>query len=240
MEFGENGAVIDTDRSDRSDTISEDANYRGYHDGPRSALGLYRWFRWGFIAFLALSVVLAVLSLMVVVSPGMFSAIIDEFSYDFTPLDTVMTVASLAYIPVYIFCIVMTCRMTYRTMRNLHTINGRDVKNSPAMSVGYYFIPFANLVMPPQVTSDIYRGTMAATGKVVRNGMISVWWACWLVSSIVDRLSFNLGYGIESTAVSLVAIIVSMISAFILMRLFRDIAYAQEDLKHGGVADVFA
>ena len=240
MEFGENGAVINRDQSDSYESDSRDANYQGYSDGPRSALGLFRWFRWGYIAFLAFSVVLAALSLLVVLSPDLFSATIDEYSYDFTMLDSVMTVAALAYIPIYLFCIIMTCRMTYRTMRNLHSIHSRDVKNSPAMSVGYYFIPFANLVMPPQVTSDIYRGTMNATNRPIKNGRISLWWACWLISSIADRLSLTLGYGIESTAISLLAIIVSMIAAFTLMRLFGDIAHAQEDMKHGGVADVFA
>lgn len=210
-----------------------------YPDGPRSVMGLYSWFRFGYIAFISVTTVLGLLSLMVFIAPEMFSVYVDEYSYDFTPADLVMTGVSMAYIPVFIFCIVMTCRMTYRTMRNLHTVGSQHVKNSPTMSVVYYFIPFVNLVMPANATSDIYRGTMKATDGIIKDGRITLWWSCWIISSIAERVSLQLGYTIESTVLSLVGIALSIVAAYALLRLFRDIARAQEDLKYGGIASVF-
>lgn len=210
-----------------------------YPDGPRGVMGLYSWFKYGYIAFLALSSLLGILSLIMVVSPDLFSAMVDEFSYEFTPLDIVMSFASLAYIATFLFCVVMTCRVTYRTMRNLHTVGSQQVSNSPTMSVVYYFIPLANLVMPAQITSDIYRGTMKATDGVIKDGRVSLWWACWLISGVADRVSYAFGYGVESAAIGLISLVLSMVAAYTLMRLLRDISKAQEDLKHGGVASVF-
>lgn len=231
---------IETPGPDTEAYIQREAKpEHAYLDGPRSVLGLYRWFRIGYITYIAAAVLYLLVAALILL-PLARGANFQNWSPEaLTIIGSVMTVVPIGFLIVYIFCVVMTCRVTYRSMRNLHTIGSNQVSNSPTMAVVYYFIPFANLVMPAQVTSDIYRGTMRATDGVIKEGRISLWWASWLISNFSERIAGVLDFGLTAAILSIASLIFSIAAAYALMRIFRDIAKAQEDLKHGGVAAVF-
>lgn len=95
----------------------------------------------------------------------------------------------LLLLAVYIVCIVMTCRLTYRMMRNLRLLGASRATISPGWAVGWYFIPFANLVMPMRAVDQIWRGTFNELNDFREpGGMIGAWWACWLISNFADSV----------------------------------------------------
>lgn len=60
-----------------------------------------------------------------------------------------------------------------------------------------WFIPFANLVIPKQVTNDLWRASdpagppaMHVEGRSVWP-LIDVWWAVWIIGGVIGRFAFN-------------------------------------------------
>lgn len=63
-------------------------------------------------------------------------------------------------------------------------------------AVGWWFVPFANLVIPKNVANDIYRGSdpdMPYRDPGWRQRPVSPllhwWWGLWILSTIVDRIA---------------------------------------------------
>jgi len=77
----------------------------------------------------------------------------------------------------------------HRAASNAWIMNASVMTITPAMSVGCYFIPFVNLVMPCQAMAGIARASYGSTTGV------AAWWATQIISMIA-----GLGIGIMSWA----------------------------------------
>ena len=162
------------------------------------------------------------------------------FSQSGANLNVVLAGGGL-YTVVTIFAFFFACRFTYRTMRNLHTIRSPVAEISPVWSVGFYFIPFANLVMPANAMSQIYHGTYEAVGEKSRHASpIPLWWAAWLLQGIPGAIPDNTEMvGIPAFLFYAGSSALGIIAAVMLIRMGSRIAQRQELLKHGGIAHVF-
>src|SRR5262249_18210165 len=59
---------------------------------------------------------------------------------------------------------------------------------TPGWAVGWYFIPFANLVVPVRAVGQMWRGTFGQIGEYKDSGVIGLWWAAWLVDNILGNI----------------------------------------------------
>jgi hypothetical protein len=83
------------------------------------------------------------------------------------------------------------------------------LRNRPAMHVVWWFVPFANLVMPFRAVTDLWRayGT-ARKGAVVSGPPFLVWWLCYLLSGPFGTILLYPGLGGTSLAgVQVVALV---------------------------------
>ena len=224
------------DRTSANYSVKQSSH--AYTDGPRSALGLYGFMRWGLIAYIAIEVAFqALLSGYLVFPDHLPSFMYQQSADDIHVLDAV----GFVYFAICVVAFFFACRFTYRTMRNLHTIGSPAAEISPTWSVGFYFVPLANLAMPANAMSQIYHGTHEAVGEKSRHASpIPIWWSCWLLGgileSIADRSSLT---GIWVFAIYATSALMSIVAAIVLMRMGSKIANKQELLKHGGIAHVF-
>jgi hypothetical protein len=84
-----------------------------------------------------------------------------------------------------------------RAYKNLSALKARNLEFSPGWAVGWWFIPFANLVKPFQVVRELFNESDPDfdqdTGFLrVPAGtpfVIGLWWATYLISNISYRLS---------------------------------------------------
>jgi hypothetical protein len=84
---------------------------------------------------------------------------------------------------IYLACLILTWMLTYRLMKNLHELRSAQVDISPGWAVAYYIVPVANLIMPPRVAGEIWRGTFWRGDRVREpNGIVSLWWTTVLVT----------------------------------------------------------
>ena len=84
----------------------------------------------------------------------------------------------------------------HRSVRNLEPLNVEGYPYTPGWAVGWWFIPFANMVMPYLAVHRLWKasvpGFMGEHWKDVPvNPMLPVWWALWLVSNIAANVALR-------------------------------------------------
>jgi len=217
-----------------------------YPDGPRSLTGLYHWLSIFFKAYIVITIIysLIILYLIWFYLPNTGVIFIEGQARIIDPGIVVTTALRLIAFWVSAF---MVCRITYRGLRNLHTIGSKKVRMSPGWGVGWYFVPIANLWQPAEGMSQIYHGTYAAMEeRSAANSPIPLWWAAWLITNFTANIGTILIrnfsediVGIPLLSLELASAFFAIASAFLLMRLLKRVVERQEAFKHGGVMTVF-
>lgn len=87
----------------------------------------------------------------------------------------------------------------HRAYRNLPALGAVRPDTTPGWAVGYFFIPFVNLVKPFQVVREIWHESMPGDearegfgGVSARSGtppLIGWWWAFWIIANVAGRVS---------------------------------------------------
>jgi hypothetical protein len=102
---------------------------------------------------------------------------------------------------VYIITTVFFLIWIYRAYRNLKPLRQYPA-HSAGWSVGYFFIPFINLVRPHQIAQEIWQKsdpeTVGVDSRVQpmydsesKSALISGWWALWLFAQIGNWLALS-------------------------------------------------
>jgi uncharacterized membrane protein len=206
---------------------------------------LLPWFRTFVLIFVGLVVVLAGVSTAYYLhSEG------DPYYEPYDPLGWTVTLGffslGVLLLIVYIVCIVLTCRLTYRMMRNLHQLGSPQVSISPGWAVGWYFIPFANLVMPVRAVTQIWHATFGELNAPREPaGMIGAWWACWLIGNFADSIGSavmgesnpfadpvmpSAGQLYAGVVIYGVGYLFSVLAALFMLRLFETLVRAQAQM----------
>lgn len=140
----------------------------------------------------------------------------------------------------------------HRAAERTRELGAQGLRFSPGWAVGYYFIPFFNLVRPYQAMKEIWQASDPAAGigtdehgrAVVTNGLawhasggsslLRAWWGLFLVSGFVDRMSFKATMAAElpaemlrADAIYLGAAVLSLVAAWVTLTLIREINQRQ-------------
>jgi len=203
----------------------------------RDPIGLWRWLLGFTLVYIGLRILGAVL-FAAIHTPALAETLVardfitwGSIAYDLWPL-------------FYLVCIVLTCLITYRMMKNLHELGSAQDEISPFWSVAYYFVPFANLIMPVQAVGQIWRGTFWHEERPRQpNGLIALWWASLLLalgigifgaSGPTDTGEFKIMFGFDTsdvtTPAAAAASAVSGLAAVFFVNVFGPIARGQSKL----------
>ena len=109
------------------------------------------------------------------------------------PVSGLQALFMLGYIIVVLTLGVCFLRWVYRTCKNAHAIGGANLHYTPGWAVGWFFIPFANVVMPYKVMQEIYRVSRHPIRwkKVPGSKIILVWWILALGSNVLNPSSVS-------------------------------------------------
>jgi hypothetical protein len=90
--------------------------------------------------------------------------------------------------------IVLFCIWIYRANSNARQLGATDMQFSPGWSVGWYFIPIANLWKPYQAMCEIWQASAdpAHWQQQPRGAILPLWWTFFLLSNFVGNASFRL------------------------------------------------
>lgn len=239
VEFGENGAVLQPAGAKSNAAQSRAEKYR-YPDGPRPLKNLYRGFRACMMVFIGTHVFYTGFMLLFISSADQHFLVafggvaLVDLAPAFAPISVVHTM-------VFLSCVVMSCRLTYRAMRNVWTVNSQDLTISPNFSVFSYFIPFVNLVAPVRAMDEIYTNSHAAAGETrASHTALSWWWVFWLLGSFVDRIVPMIEDLETAMLIFLLSGGLTLLAALLFLRIWSRILTLQKDFQTGAVSSVFS
>jgi hypothetical protein len=144
-----------------------------------------------------------------------------------------LAMVALATGLVMILCFVLVGRWFYRANSNAHALAPERMTIGPGWSVGWHFVPFANLVLPYLAVREAWRASHWAAGREERidSALLPGWWALWLGSSLVDAAAtlLEMSFGDRGSAryVELAAVALEAPLCLVLIALMRRLARVQ-------------
>jgi Domain of unknown function (DUF4328) len=84
---------------------------------------------------------------------------------------------------------IVWCVWQHRAQRNAIELGDRKLEFTPRWAVGWWFVPFANLVKPFQTVRELWKASHGGdNGRVVATwSVIGWWWGLWLGASVLGR-----------------------------------------------------
>lgn len=107
--------------------------------------------------------------------------------------DLVSALTGLGLVTAMLVSSFLTLKWIYRVTMNSHTLaSGLNV--SPPWSIGWYFVPFANLYKPFQALNDAWCVSLSPSSWRAQDtpSVLRWWWGLWIVTSTLDNASFRL------------------------------------------------
>jgi len=139
-----------------------------------------------------------------------------------------------------IAAVVLLLIWEYRAFSNLSPLKARNLEFSPGWAVGWWFIPFMNLVKPYRVMKELWRGSDPDLDP--QNGLLSsspeapsslgFWWGLFLISNIFGRFADKTPDNQITTVLPVVVVascVAGIAAAAILISIVRDITKRQEE-----------
>lgn len=145
-------------------------------------------------------------------------------------------IIALLRIPLFITTIVFFLIWEYRAFNNLSALKARNLQFSPGWAVGWWFIPFANLIKPFQVMRELWNesdpeydadfGFLSVS--VGAPTIMGFWWAFWLLTNFADRVANRVEESNFFPVALIVASILEIIAAGLIIKIILGIVERQE------------
>jgi hypothetical protein len=110
----------------------------------------------------------------------------------------VLMLAALAQLGAFIVAAVFFLLFMHTAASNVRAFGHEHLEHSPGWCVGWWFIPFANLVKPMQAMSEIWRkseppgaSTWSWWNVRANTNRVGAWWALWLGSRVLNVLAMR-------------------------------------------------
>ncbi|MCK6547175.1 DUF4328 domain-containing protein [Myxococcota bacterium] len=129
---------------------------------------------------------------------------------DDVDLSSAWVIAGGLQIAVYVVTVVLWCLWTHRAASNVR-VWARDLEYTPGWAVGWYFIPFANLIKPLHAMREIYNASDRERTSYLAADvpMLTGWWGLWVANNLIGNLSARL----DSPVLSIAGCVVGVFSA---------------------------
>jgi hypothetical protein len=102
-----------------------------------------------------------------------------------TPRDFAEGLIGLGVFGVFIGAVITFLRWLHLAVRHAQALE-LDVGVTPGWAVGYWFIPFANLVKPYETVRNLLSKLGGASAVASAN--VGLWWAAWLLGNMLSQL----------------------------------------------------
>ena len=97
--------------------------------------------------------------------------------------DTLSATLQGLYLIVFIGCVIAYLAWLSRAVDNAPAIGAGAPEHSPRGAIGWWFVPFANLIVPYQIVTDLHHRLAVGDDVGRARGLLLGWWLVWLVSN---------------------------------------------------------
>lgn len=115
----------------------------------------------------------------------------------------------------YFVTVIVFGMWIYRANRNVRGFGATGLTYTPGWAVGYYFIPFINLVRPYQAMQEIWQASSNPSRWVSESTspLLGVWWALWITANVLGQIVFRMSRNATSVEALQTVTLVSMFSS---------------------------
>ena len=162
-----------------------------------------------------------------------------DIAVDTSPLAMAIGLAYLAFSLVFLACVIAVAMWIHRAHSNLRDAAVDGLEFTPGWAVGWYFIPFANLVKPFQAMRELWN---ASHGEATTFGgeapsEVKLWWGTWIAGNIVSNIGMRIvlmedggpGSVMAGNAIGAAGTALLMLAAVLLVRVIAGVTRAQRD-----------
>ncbi len=165
----------------------------GFHGKPyRSARRLARWTT----GLVTATVAVAVLS---AIAWALLFWVLVQFDAGQASSEALRVSAVGAAVSAVLFAVLLVASgivwvvWQYRAHSNLRALGAADLRYTPGWAVGWWFIPFANIVMPYLTMRELWKASDPAAGAVDwkmarRTPLLPWWWGIWLTAQVAGNI----------------------------------------------------
>jgi hypothetical protein len=160
--------------------------------------------------------------------------------YILVPPDPIESgIADAAALPLFLVmlaCFFLVGRWIYVTNANAHRFD-EAMSITPGWAVGWFFVPFANLIKPYEGVAQTWRASHDAAGlsEEAETSLLRWWWGLWLVTNILSNIAFQIGGDLDAVmspaanGFQMVAALLNVPLCLILIQLMKRLARAQNE-----------
>ncbi|MGE3169891.1 MAG: DUF4328 domain-containing protein [Pyrinomonadaceae bacterium] len=119
---------------------------------------------------------------------------------------------ALVQVPIYIATVVFFLMWLYRAHSNLSVLRPTNLQFTPGWTVGWWFIPFANLVKPFQAVREVWwesspdvddEPVFLSASLHSAPVYMGLWWAFWIISNVLSNINARVFDPEDMTTVTL-------------------------------------
>jgi hypothetical protein len=180
--------------------------------------GLTKWTKW----LLYLQVAIAVIAL---ISGAIEYQLLNDFKNGIYASQAQAVAAGeasdarqqfIGIIQVVIFVVsgILMLKWIYRANFNARQLGAIEMQFTPGWSVGWYFIPFANLWNPYQAMKEIWKASVNPQDwkSQAVPSLLGWWWFFWIVSGMFGNASFRMALKADQLDEFIAANVVTLLS----------------------------
>jgi hypothetical protein len=122
----------------------------------------------------------------------------------------------------YVVAVVFICMWCHRANNVAHALGRQGMAFTPGWTVGWWFIPFANLVMPFRVMKELWQTSRQGADPIAwkarpASGKIGGWWACYLLSGFTQEISSVVGNDRDTPGMGTIAAFIALVGVMLLV-----------------------
>ena len=108
-------------------------------------------------------------------------------------IDQLQVVATVLFLITFFLGGIVILKWIYRSNTNAGFLGAKDMKFSPGWSVGWFFIPVANLWKPFQAMQEIYNASLNPVNwkDLEKPKIVQQWWGLWIISNSLTQFNNN-------------------------------------------------
>jgi hypothetical protein len=171
-----------------------------------------RYVRMALLAYIAIS-----LADVAVVLGEMTGAVDIEAAGDLDPAASLAALVHLLFVIAMLGAIVIVAMWIHRAHANLRDAGIDGLEYSPGWAVGWYFIPFANLVKPFRAMRELWSTSLAQSDSYADEAdpRLKLWWGAWIVGNILSNVALRF-QGLDGSGATPVGYVLDIFSTLVL------------------------